>query len=58
MFDFAEQVVVVTGGAGNLGAAVARAFYRAGARVAVVDRRRETTAEVLGSDVPGGPSPG
>jgi NAD(P)-dependent dehydrogenase (short-subunit alcohol dehydrogenase family) len=54
MFDFAEQVVVVTGGAGNLGAAVARAFYRAGARVAVVDRRRETTAEVLGSDVPEG----
>ena len=54
MFDFADRVVVITGGAGNLGAAVARAFYRAGARVAVLDRRRETTVEVLGSDVPEG----
>ena len=31
MFDFADQVVVITGGAGNLGAALARGFYRAGA---------------------------
>lgn len=54
MFDFTDQVVAVTGGAGNLGAAVARAFYRAGARVAVIDRQRETTAEVLGQDVPEG----
>ncbi len=54
MFDFADRVVVITGGAGNLGAAVARAFYRAGARVAVLDRRRETTVEVLGQDVPEG----
>ena len=54
MFDFADQVVVVTGGAGNLGAAVARAFYRAGARVAVIDRHRQTTADVLGNDVPEG----
>ena len=48
MFNFVDQVVVITGGAGNLGAALARGFYRAGARVAVVDRHRETTAEVLG----------
>lgn len=54
MFDFKDQVVVVTGGAGNLGAAVARGFYRAGARVAVVDRKREITVEVLGDDVPEG----
>jgi len=54
MFDFSNQVIVVTGGAGNLGAATARAFYRAGARVAVVDRQREMAAEVLGSDVPEG----
>ena len=38
-------LALVIGGAIH-GAAVARAFYRAGARVAVVDRRRETTAEV------------
>ena len=54
MFDFKEQVVVVTGGAGNLGAAVARAFYRAGAHVAVVDRQREMAVEVLSGDVPEG----
>ncbi len=54
MFDFKDQVVMVTGGAGNLGAAAARAFYRAGARVAVLDRKRETTVEVLGQDVPEG----
>lgn len=54
MFDFKDQVVVVTGGAGNLGAAVTRAFYRAGARVAVVDRQREMARDVLGDDVPEG----
>ncbi len=54
MFDFSSQVVVVTGGAGNLGAAAARAFYRAGARVAVVDRQREMAVEALASDVPEG----
>lgn len=54
MFDFKDQTVVITGGAGNLGAALARGFYRAGAHVAVVDRRREVTVEVLGDDVPEG----
>jgi len=54
MFDFSGQVAIITGGAGNLGAAAARAFYRAGARVAVLDRHRETTTEVLGQDVPEG----
>lgn len=54
MYDFSDQVVVVTGGAGNLGAAVTKAFYRGGARVAVVDRKREAAMEVLGSDVPEG----
>jgi NAD(P)-dependent dehydrogenase (short-subunit alcohol dehydrogenase family) len=37
-FDFADQVVMVTGGSGNLGGAVARAFYAAGARLVVPDR--------------------
>jgi len=32
-----EQVVVITGGRGNLGRAVARAFAAAGSRVAVID---------------------
>jgi NAD(P)-dependent dehydrogenase (short-subunit alcohol dehydrogenase family) len=38
MFDFADHVVVVTGAAGNLGSATAKAFQRAGARLVLVDR--------------------
>jgi len=38
MFDFARQVVLVTGAAGNLGGAVAEAFRRAGARLILADR--------------------
>ncbi len=37
-FDFGKQVVIVTGAAGNLGGAVARAFGIAGARLVLVDR--------------------
>ena len=39
MFDFSDRVVIVTGAAGNLGQAVARAFLAAGARLVLVDRR-------------------
>jgi NAD(P)-dependent dehydrogenase (short-subunit alcohol dehydrogenase family) len=35
--DFAGQVAVITGAAGNLGAAVARAFRSAGAKLALLD---------------------
>jgi NAD(P)-dependent dehydrogenase (short-subunit alcohol dehydrogenase family) len=38
MFDFTNQVVIVTGASGNLGSAVARAFLEAGARLVLVDR--------------------
>lgn len=38
MFDFSSQVVLVTGAAGNLGAAVAKAFHGAGAKLVLVDR--------------------
>ena len=38
MFDFSDRVVMVTGAAGNLGTAVARAFQNAGARLVLVDR--------------------
>ena len=38
MFDFSDRVVIVTGAAGNLGSAVARAFQSAGARLTLVDR--------------------
>jgi NAD(P)-dependent dehydrogenase (short-subunit alcohol dehydrogenase family) len=36
--DFSGRVALVTGAAGNLGAAVAEAFHAAGARVALLDR--------------------
>jgi len=38
MFDFSNRVVIVTGAAGNLGSAVARAFQAAGAKLVLVDR--------------------
>jgi NAD(P)-dependent dehydrogenase (short-subunit alcohol dehydrogenase family) len=54
MLDFKDQVIVITGGAGNLGAAVTRAFYLAGARVAVVDRVRDMAVEIFGDEIPEG----
>jgi NAD(P)-dependent dehydrogenase (short-subunit alcohol dehydrogenase family) len=38
MFDFSDRVVIVTGAAGNLGSAVARAFQAAGGKLVLVDR--------------------
>jgi NAD(P)-dependent dehydrogenase (short-subunit alcohol dehydrogenase family) len=39
MFDFTDRIVIVTGAAGNLGSAVARAFQAAGANLVLVDRK-------------------
>lgn len=44
--DFNGQVVLVTGSGQGNGAAIARAFGEAGAKVAVVDRNRETAQAV------------
>lgn len=38
MFDFSDRIVMVTGAAGNLARAVARAFQAAGAKLVLVDR--------------------
>lgn len=54
MFDFTDQAVVVTGGAGNLGQAVTRAFVAAGGRVAVVVRKRADAAAAFADDLPEG----
>ena len=54
MFDFTDQVVVVTGAAGNLGRATAHAFHEAGARLAVLDRQRNVTQSVFGDSIPEG----
>ena len=53
-FDFSDQVAVVTGAAGNLGVAVARAFHEAGAKLALVDRTPERLP-ALYSDLAGSP---
>lgn len=49
MFDFTNQVVLITGAAGNLGEAAARAFYDAGASLALVDNRQDRLPQLFGS---------
>ena len=46
MFDFSNQVVIVTGAAGAVGQATVAAFVAAGARVAAVDHATERLAEL------------
>jgi NAD(P)-dependent dehydrogenase (short-subunit alcohol dehydrogenase family) len=41
MFDFKNQVVMITGASGNLGSALACAFHEAGARLVLVDRHAD-----------------
>ncbi|MBK9312699.1 MAG: SDR family oxidoreductase [Acidobacteria bacterium] len=45
--DFSDQVVAITGAAGNLGGALARAFSEAGANLALIDRTPERLKEIL-----------
>jgi NAD(P)-dependent dehydrogenase (short-subunit alcohol dehydrogenase family) len=47
MFDFSDQVVIVTGGTGNLGRAVVRAFHAAGAHLVVPDRSTGHAEQLL-----------
>lgn len=47
MFDLTNRVVIVTGAAGNLGIAVARAFRAAGARLVLVDREPDRLARLF-----------
>ncbi len=46
---FAKQTVLVTGAAGNLGQAVAEAFFERGASLVLLGRRREELTKVYGS---------
>lgn len=48
--EFQDQTVVITGAAGNLGRAVARAFADRGARLVLVDRAPEGLARAFRSD--------
>jgi NAD(P)-dependent dehydrogenase (short-subunit alcohol dehydrogenase family) len=47
MADFSNQVVIVTGGTGNLGRAIVRAFSAAGAHVVAPDRNEGQSAQLL-----------
>ncbi len=48
-YDFSDRVVVVTGASGNLGSAIADAFFATQANVVLVGRDPERTAEALPS---------
>ena len=47
MADFTEQVVMITGGTGNLGSATARAFAADGSHIVLVDRSPEKQAALF-----------
>src|SRR6266852_1043630 len=47
VFDFSNDVALVTGAGAGIGLEIARAFYEAGARVALGDFRAEALERVL-----------
>ena len=47
MFNFTDQVVIVTGGTGNLGGAVVRGFQAAGAHLVVPDRSADRAGQLF-----------
>ena len=47
MVNFSDKVVVITGAAGNLGSAVARAFEAQGARLVLLDRKEGRLQEIF-----------
>ena len=54
MKDMTGKVIIITGAAGNLGRATAKAFFDAGARLAVVDRERKLVKDVFAGEIPEG----
>ena len=47
MFDFSDRVAIVTGAAGNLGSAVARAFQAASASLVLVDHKPDRLSDLF-----------
>lgn len=54
MTDFTNKVALITGAAGNLGAATAVAFHNAGAKLALVDLKREHLEKRFAATIPEG----
>lgn len=54
MIEFPNKVVAVTGAAGNLGKTTAMTFHELGAKLAVIDRRREDLRTVFDEIAPEG----
>ena len=52
MFNFTNSVVIVTGAAGTLGEATARAFFAAGAKLVLVDLELDRLEAVYGATLP------
>ena len=48
MFEFTDQVAVVTGAAGNLGAAAAEAFHQVGAKLVLLDMNYDRLEQMYG----------
>ncbi len=48
--DFNKQTVMVTGASGNLGRAVANAFYQLGANLVLFDRSRDSLQKAFGDE--------
>ena len=40
MLDLTGKVAMITGASGNLGSAVTRGFHEAGAKIAIIERRK------------------
>jgi NAD(P)-dependent dehydrogenase (short-subunit alcohol dehydrogenase family) len=51
MFDFSDKIVIVTGAAGTLGEATARAFYEAGAKLVLVDLKLAALQKTYGDSL-------
>ncbi|WP_024302725.1 SDR family NAD(P)-dependent oxidoreductase [Pseudogulbenkiania sp. MAI-1] len=50
--DFNNHTIIITGAAGNLGQAVAKAFAERGANLVLLARRREQLEKVFGAESP------
>jgi NAD(P)-dependent dehydrogenase (short-subunit alcohol dehydrogenase family) len=46
-YDFSNQVAMITGASGNLGASLARAYRESGAKLAIIDRHKDVLQKLF-----------